>query len=409
MISGENYYEKIIEKLSFARFKQYVNELNDFIEYESWELDNSGTPTQNASPKYYIEIPDNETITKKQGLAALKDSNRPSNFSFIDTIGYDYYISDLDNNYEINRYKGNFEPIFTDVLFFKSNYSFTKNTTIKNLDLANISYNINVESFGTIENFSHIKVSPTKILDLEANESFEPRYELINEIAIGKRPYFLFNSNWEFGFHHRYADKSTARPVAGSLRVEEDDSFIGKLINLPNEVDLENYDVTLLSELELLENVNLDTIEIVSKETSNGIEGFINLNNILSRYLIDNGISNKFYEYLVNEEQYLGPYESIEDYVKKYIQLNILKLYETKELFFYTKQDRKLTSELQTPNNSNNIKFISLNDNQRNEQGFFINKNLEINKYERLILRFNFNKSSESGTLVSPKIKMKFI
>ena len=409
MISGENYYEKIIEKLSFARFKQYVNELNSFIEYESWELDNTGTPIQSVSPKYYIEIPDNETITKKQGLAALKDSNRPSNFSFIDIIGYDYYVSDLDNNYEINRYKGNFEPVFTDVLFFNSNYSFTKNTTIKNLNLANISYNTNVESFGTIENFSHIKVSPTKILDLEANESFEPRYELINEIAIGKRPYFLFDSNWEFGFHYRYIDKSTARPVAGSLRIEEDDSFIGKLINLPNEINLENYEVTLLSELDLLENVNLDTIEIVSKETSNGIEGFINLNNILSRYLIDNGISNKFYEYLVNEEQYLGPYESIEDYVKKYIQLNILKLYETKELFFYTKQDRKLTSELQTPNNSNNIKFISLNDNQRNEQGFFINKNLEINKYERLILRFSFNKSSESGTLVSPKIKMKFI
>jgi len=409
MVSGEGYYEKIIEKLSFARFKQYVNELNDFIEYESWELDSSGTPTQIASPKYYIEIPDNETIIKKQGLAALYDSNRPSNFSFIETIGYDYYTSKLDNNYEINRYKGTFEPIFTDVLFFNSSYTFTKNVTLKNLDLANVSYNTSVDSFGTIENFSHIKISPIKILDLEANDSFEPRYELIDEIAIGKKPYFLFNSNWEFGFHHGYLDKSSSKPVAGSLRIEEDDSFIGKLINLPNEVSLENYNVLELSELELLENVNLDNIEIVSKETSKGIEGFINLNNILTRYFTDSGISNKFYEYLVNEEQYLGPYESIDEYVNKYIKLNILKLYETQELFFYTKQDRKLVSQLQTPDNSNNIKFVSLDDNQRNEQDFFINKNLEINKYERLILRFSFNKNSESGTLVSPKIKMKFI
>ena len=40
---------------------------------------------------------------------------------------------------------------------------------------------------------------------------------------------------------------------------------------------------------------------------------------------------------------------------------------------------------------------------------YMFNKNLEINKYERLILRFDFKKKAESGTLVSPKIKIKFI
>tara|TARA_B100000963_G_scaffold176268_1_gene153326 strand:- start:35117 stop:40090 length:4974 start_codon:yes stop_codon:yes gene_type:complete len=410
MVSGANYYEKIIEKLSFARFKQYVNELNSFIEYESWKINSLGQAQQLALPNYYIEIPDNESIIKKQGLAALIDSNRPSNFSFINDIGYNYFTSNLDNTYEINRYKGTYEPIFTDVIFFNSKYIFdqTKNN-IKEIDLANISLNVNIDSFGTIENFSHIKISPTKILDLEADDSFEPRYELIDEIAISKKPYFLFGSNWEFGYHHKYKDKSNSKPAAGTLRIEEDDSFIGKLINLPNEVDLENFNILELSELELLENVNLDQIEIVSKETSTGIEGYINLNNILSRYFIENGISNSFYQYLVNQEKYIGSFESIDKYIEQYIKLNILKLYETKELFFYTKQDRTLKSKLQTPINSNNIEFISLNDNQRNEQGFFINKNLEINKYERLILSFSFNKNNESGTLVSPKIKMKFI
>lgn len=408
MISGESYYEKILEKLSFARFKQYVNELNRFIEYESWELDSSATAIQVASPKYYLEIPDNETVIKKEGIAAASDNNRPSNFSFIDTIGYNYFKATLDNDYEINRYRGNFEPIFTDVMFFNSGYDFTKNS-INPIGLANISYNTEIDSFGTIDNFCHIKISPTKILTLEANESFDPEYELINEIAIGKKPYFLFDSNWEFGFHHGYTDKSTSNPVAGSLRVEEDDSFIGKLITLPDFIDLTSFDVKELSEFELLENVDLNQIDIVSKETTSGLEGFINLNNMLTKYFIDNGISNKFNQYLVNEEQYIGSYTSLEAYIKDYIKLNILKLYEINELDFYTKDDKKLTTRLQTPNNLNNIDFISLNDNQRNEQGFIINKNLEINKYERLILRFNFKKSTKSGTLVSPKIKMKFI
>ncbi len=409
MISGESYYEKIIEKLSFARFKQYINELNGFIQYESYELDSLGNPIRLSNPKYYIDIPDTQNVIKDRGLAAFPDSNRPSNFSFIDTIGFDYFKTDLDNNYEINRYKGQYEPIFTDVLFCNSKYEFTKNTDINDLKFANIKFNINVENFITIQNFNHIKISDTKILALEANEAFEPRYEKIDEIAIGKRPYFLFDSNWEYGFHHKYLDKTRPTAVAGSLRVDEDDSFIGKLITLPDTISLNDYQVTELTELQLLENVNLNEIEIVSKETSQALEGYININNVLTRYFIENGIINKFNEYLVNEEQYLGSFESIEDYVREYVKLNILKLYETVGVEFFTKDDRNLTSSLQTPKNLNAIEIVSLDDNQRNQQSFVINKNLEINKYERLILRFNFKKSTKSGTLVSPKIKIKFI
>ena len=409
MVSGERYYEKIIERLSFARFKEYTNELNNFIEYESYELDSSGTPVPLASPNFYIDIPDNEAITKIQGLAPLNDDNKPSNFSFIDVIGYKYYRSQLDNSYEINRYKGNYEPIFTDVLFFNSKYSFTSNPTLEDIKLANIKFNIDIDNFTTIQNFNHIKIAATKILDLEANESFEPRYEKINEIAIGKQPYFLFGSNWEYGFHHNYLDKASSSPVAGTLRIEEDDSFIGKLITLPDGISLDNFNVTELGELELLENVNLDKIEIVSKETSTGLSGYININNILTRYLIENGLIDKFNEYLLNEEQYIGSLESIEEYTKEYIRLNILKLYETSSLEFYTKKDRELVSNLQTPVNSNNIQIVSLTAAQRSQQGFSIDKNLEINKYERLILRFNFKKNVVSGTLVSPEIKIKFI
>ena len=89
--------------------------------------------------------------------------------------------------------------------------------------------------------------------------------------------------------------------------------------------------------------------------------------------------------------------------------MNILKLYETSSLEFYTKPDKELVSKLLTPVNSNGVSIVSLDDSQRNQQGFVIDKNLEINKYERLILSFNFKKNLQSGTLVSPNIKIKFI
>lgn len=408
MVSGENYYENLLEKISFARFKEYVNTLNIFIEYESYSLDPGGNPVMAADPKYYLEIPDNETVTKTTGILAVSDENKPSFYSDIDIIGYDYLSTPLDNNYEMNRYKGEYEPIFKDVIFFNSTYKFLDND-IKDLTLANTTFNVNVDEFGEVNDFAHIKISDTKILELEASDSFDPVYELINEIAIGKETYNLFDSNWEYGFHFKYSTKKDFSPVAGTLRIKEDDSFIGKLITLPDEIELENFKVLTLGETDLLDNVNLDEIEIVSKEEGDGIIGFINLNNVLTRYLMETGINQKFNEYLVNQEEYLGAYEDIESYIKEYIKLNILELYELLDLEFYTKLDRKVVSKLQTPKNVNDIEFVFLDDKERFEEGYIINKNLEINKFRRLVLKFNFRKQIKGGMLVSPKVKIKFI
>ena len=292
MVSGENYYEHLTEKISFARFKEYVNGANSLIEYESWSLGPGGIPTVAIVPKYYLDIPDNETVTKTTGLVPLSDENKPSEFSSIDIIGYDYFTTPLDNDYDLNRYRGGYEPIFKDVLFFNSTYKFLDNN-IEPLELSNVKFNINVTEFGDIANFNHLKISDTKILSLEANESFNPVYELINEIAIGNDTYFLFDSNWDYGFHFKYSTKSKYSPVAGTLRVEEDDSFIGKLITLPDEIELEQYQVITLSETESLNSINIDEIEIAVKEESDNVKGFININNVLTRYFIENGIDQK--------------------------------------------------------------------------------------------------------------------
>jgi hypothetical protein len=408
MTGGGGYYEKLFEKISFATFKRYVNELNPIIEYLSYSLDNSGSPVLSSSPNYYLDIPSVESITKTTGLVTLPDENKPSNYSFSDIIGYDYYESDLDNTYDINRYRGEYEPIFNDVMFFNSKYSFVDNN-ISDINLGNISFNINVNLFGEIQDFAHIKIADTKILDLEANDQFEPVYELINEIAIGKENYFLLDSNWDYGFHFKYTNKIDYSPVAGTLRIEEDDSFIGKLIILPEVIELENFDIILLDETVSLDTVNLDNIEIVAKEESDSLKGYININNVLTRYLMEDGITQKFNEYLVNEEIYLGPYDSIDSYVKEYIKINILKLFELDDLQFYSKLDRELISNLENPINLNSIEFRFLTDKERFEQSYSINKNLEINKFKRLILEFNFRKIRKSGMLVSPKIKIKFI
>jgi len=323
---------------------------------------------------------------------------------FKNVIGFTYERSSLDNDYEINRYDGGFVPLFKDVFTFNSKFKFSKND-IKSLDLSNTQFNIEIDSFLKISNFSHIKISDTKILDLENDEEFEPKYETTGEIAIGRSDYDLFMSNWDFGFHYDYLTKTDKKPVSGTLRIEEDNSFISKIISLRSDIEIEKYSIDLVDSVE---SINLDNYEIVYQENDNNIFGKVNLTNAITSYLLSDGISAKFVEFLKVDPKYIGNFETIEDYVKEYIKLNITKLYEITEIEFYSKEDKTL-DEGSTRSNQNKIEFEFLNDTERFEQGYKLNRNTEINKLDRFTLTFKIAKAVNSGTLVSPKIKIKFI
>ena len=183
MKGGELYFESLFEKLSFGKFKELINELDPFIEYETYSYD--GTSIETKSSNWYTEIPNTSFIQKVDAVIPQIDEDKPSNLSFNKLIGFRYDRSSLDNTYEINRYDGGFVPLFRDVFTFNSKFNFDKNE-INPLDLSNTKFNINIEKFLKLDNFSHIKIANTKILELESDEEFEPRYEIANEIALGR-------------------------------------------------------------------------------------------------------------------------------------------------------------------------------------------------------------------------------
>jgi hypothetical protein len=401
MTGGKLYFESLFQKLSFGEFKKLTNSLNPFIEYSSYSL-NGSTLTQDSDVNWYINIPNYSNITKVDAIIAQPDANKPSNFSFSSLVGFSYQRSQLDNPYEINRYEGGFSPLFKDVSAFKSNQIFISNS-ISDLENANTRFNLELPDFLKIINFNHIKISDNKILDLESDQIFEPKYELVNEIAIGRADYDLLQSNWDFGFHYKYSDKSTKKAVPGTLRIEEDDSFISKLINLRDEIELENYSTQIFTDLN---QINLDDIELAYVDNPREIEGYINIKNVLTSFLISDGISEKFNEFLVNSVDYIGNNNSIESYIVQYIKLNIIKLYNINGVELYTKSIGNTSTETGNPNT---IEFEFLNDQQRNDLGYTLNRNLQINKTDRFILKFKFNKNFNNGLSISPKVKIKLI
>jgi hypothetical protein len=412
LTGGENYYERLLEKISFAKFKKYVNDLSPIVQYYSY----TDTGILAADPNFYIEIPDVSQIEKANQVITRNTESIPIQFAGQIDIGTAYEVADLSVKYELNRYKGEYEPVTQNYSIYQSNYKF-KNNLINDLSLSNTRLNSDVTSLLTIQNFNHIKVADSQILVLESDESYLPIYPKINEVAIGKKDYFLLRGNWDWGFHHRYTNKETSVPVSGALRVEEDDSFLAKLITLPEAIELENFNIEYIDATKEFNTVDISKIEIVAKETPLTVEGVINVNNVLTRHLIEDGIDAKFNEYLINSNQFIGNFNSISDpdilvssYVREYIKLNILKLYDIDTNEFYSKQNTALIStSQQAGSNPNSIEFVFLNDQQRFTQGYNILKSLQINKKDKLILKFSFAKKQGSGLSISPKIKIKFI
>jgi hypothetical protein len=399
---GELYYENLFQKISFGDFKNRTNSLDPFIEYYSYSFD--GTNAIQEVTNWYSEISDTSNIIKKDALITQVDEDRPSNLSAQNVIGFAYEKVNLDNSYEINRYDGGFSPLFKELFTFNSKLQFQANQ-IEALESANIRFNIGLDRFLNLQNFSHIKVSDRKILDLESDEQFDPNYDLVGETAIGRADYFLLGSNWDYGFHYKYSGKNARVPVAGSLRVEEDNCFVSKIINLKESIELEQFSVQIA---QTIEEINIDDIEIAYVQGESSIEGYINVNNVITSYLIGDGIQSKFDQYLVNQPEYIGNYESIEQYTRDYIKINLLKLYEIESVELYTKDDPTLVDPT-GETGQNLIQFEFLNDTQRFDQGFKLNRSSRINKKDRLILKFELNKKLNSGTSVSPKIKIKFI
>lgn len=412
LTGGENYYERLLEKISFAKFKKYINDLNPIVQYYSY----TGTGVLAADPNFYIEIPDISNIEKVNQVISNYTESIPIQFAGQIDIGTTYEVANLSRRYELNRYKGEYEPIIQNYSIYQSNYTF-KNNLINDLSLSNTRLNSDVSGLLTIQNFNHIKVADSQILVLESDESYLPIYPKINEVAIGRKDYFLLRGNWDWGFHHRYINKETSVPVSGALRVEEDDSFLAKLITLPEAIELEDFKIEYIDATQEFNTIDISKIEIVAKETPLAIEGVINVNNVLTRYLIEDGIDAKFNEYLINSNQFIGNFNSISDpnilvssYVREYIKLNILKLYDIDTNEFFSKQNNALVStNPQAGSNPNSIEFVFLNDQQRFTQGYNILKSLQINKKDKLILKFSFAKKQGSGLSISPKIKIKFI
>lgn len=418
---GRSYFEKFMKKLSFASIMKYVNEmgpykdkLNGFVEYQTY----SAASADPALRDFYAEVIPPSVVHKGKALVPDLESVVPDKFKQVREIGFEFKKGSLQNTYEMYRYGGGYEPIFRNVFVFLSRYGFQYNPQLLTIFLANNVFATEIENFGLIENFCHMKVSQKKILALQDDPKFYPAYELLNEITIGRDTFVALHSSWDYGFHKRYDAKDRFVDVAGSLRVAEDYTYFSKVLNLPFDPNLLDYakpvpplpyDSKVTYEPVLVKNidlVNMDKYCVVYAPGKNKGEwvGRINLLNAMIHKFKTNGVSAKFDEFLTPSNiatvrDYIG-YTNVDDYVTAYLSENVYPLYDVLDTYFYVKLDHENVARFGMEYHDDTILL--------NEDWSLI-KDVKINKYSKHVLSFTYMKPLNSGAVLSPVIKIRLI
>ena len=198
-------------------------------------------------------------------------------------------------------------------------------------------YTISDNNIGKINNLFFNKVNlqnPGSIL------TTEEVYPLIDEIAIDRKDFSIFKSNWDSAYYTQYPRNDVKETLLGTRENKEFKSFFGsKVLSIRNTVSLQTFPEGVISPKELVIPSRINSVpqnlvgstNNVGKRTELVIDAYIDL--ALQDYLISDGISAPFMKYL--NPNYLKGTEDIEKYVKEYISENIVERYFISNIVFW--------------------------------------------------------------------------
>ena len=388
--AGYNYFEPIMQKLSFGRIADKINSYDKHIKYTSYVWNTNQTVT--IADQFYLEFVDHSVITKKQAIIPQIDEDKPEEFSNVSIIGVNYIK--VPYFHELYRYSGPYEPKFKDILF----YSDQKTDSINSIDLSYSLATLNprVDKFGVIENLGIMKVAYSDVLSLINNPKYKSRYPLLDEVPIDKTDFFSFQSNWDPGYWRIYSTKNTFFPQAGTREMLESKNFFGtKIMKTHTNVRLET--MTIEPPIVSLDQINLDNFngEIVYAVVNGKIQALINVKKRLLRFLLEDGASTEFNKYLIPEFG-TGDPSSLTDDIVEYLTLNVLPTYEVKIVdLFIRKYKQNLGLDLVRGD---------ITDVQKLQNSYLLDKNFTVTKVSEFVYSFTYTLDNSFNVSLSPSL-----
>lgn len=403
LFGGKNYFLNLFKNLSFANFSELLLNNSDLISYESY-MDGTLLPGK----KIQISIEQAEIVNKNTIITTSPEFVQTASQSLMGGV---IHSESLSIPYEIFRYSGEYDIVYKPVSGFK----FNSKLGSTDLSASNTFFNTNIKNFFTIPEFYLVKYAESKILDFEDSQAYLPVYPLINESPIDKTSYNALSSSWDFNYHQLYTNKNTYSLIPGSRRITEDYSFVSKLINLPMSIIVESFNAVELPIINFEMNdaafkqfsLSGQFVDIIYAKYSNEIRFKINLELLISRALIINGLRYQFNRFFIDGNTILNNDSLVfgtltqEQYLLAYCKDNLSKLYKLGQAEFYIKSNGGLV-------NSVNFAQVSYANLANNGYSLDLN-NIQINNTGSAILTGSIPAGQSTGFSVVPKLKINYI
>lgn len=366
---GYNAYEGLVDDISFANIADMINSGHTDVRYIT--IDENFNQTAN---EFVLEFIDPEMFMKTTYITVEDDPDKPINLATFSKIGSKLTPMSSIMLSPMSRYNGNYMPRFKNVITFKDD-DVTISEGFNNL---NTTINLEDDVFGIIENYHYNKTNPdnqSTILELNTKTGYNSIYPAIDEIAIARKDYFIFRSTWDHGFYNKYVSKNDSIPIRGTRSLDEQKAFMGSaLMSLPDNILIESFDTINIENIKSIDRIDSIDADVVVFRTANKQFNYVELevfvDKALKKYLINDGISTTFINYINTKFGY-GLEDSIDDDIARYVDQNIVSRYEIDQLYFYEKKFN---------NNTENVELIQLDisDAEKASKGYSIVKNLQI-------------------------------
>ncbi len=157
---GSNYWKNIFEKISFANLSLWVNSSYPYIDYETYEWDETSKTTKVLNDQFVLEFLKPSAFDQNTILVAVEDTNKPPELNpFV--IGYD--VEQVPGKTELYRYGGEYVPSFREILKFEnikydipywltpSSYPFTFEVKIETKQSDSLDYDLGSQNCYSIE------------------------------------------------------------------------------------------------------------------------------------------------------------------------------------------------------------------------------------------------------------------
>jgi len=429
---GYNYFDFILKRISLSQIFQRVNGESPYVKYTTYDWDSNTSTTVSTSDYFQISLSQPTAIYKANGLYPVKSFSGPQTLGRNEPTGYVLQNGGSSYASDILRYGGLYEPLFKKIFKFKNdkNDTIARNPSV-DLSFRNCTFAPEQTNFGVIENLSYSKVSLGKnILEASQNLPQGPVYPLVGQTPISNKNFSVFLSSWDPGYYNLFSSATSQSPVAGTRSMREYKSFLGsKMMQTPYTITIYTF-ITLelarnsgttnvqaintaanaaVTQIQNINATNSNTgigqlgtyqtivdlpafdqgifpnVEVFWQKNSvtNVVTGFIRLDRILRRYLLNSGIITVFVDNIVSEFG-LGNPNSIDDDVNTYIEENIVPIYEgiTFDLFVKKTGQNLSSTELLVRGdliNPDRIKY-----------GYYQQSNFKLTKINDLAYSFEY-------------------